>query len=777
MDLKNNLRTETGWEIIEKHFDPDQLVTTGSNFMIGNGYLGYRGTFAEWEADRYVACVVTDTWDMAEGSEWSELCTVPNALFTQLLVDGERLSAFTGESADDYRALDLRHGLNQRKTLWTAESGKRVRLEVEKFASYDNVHVVPMRYTFEALDDAEFTLVTGIDGEIWSLNGEHFVSYETFSQDDVLGMETVTGEFGIRIDVVEGVRLRGAEPTDVDVVEEERRILRRYTFALTAGERVTVEKVMVLYHSNDLATPRAQALTVAADALEAGYEALKTAHVPHWDEIWQASDLTIEGNLEDQVITRFNLYHATIATPTHAQLPIGARGLSCQVYQGAAFWDQETFNLPMYIYARPDIARRVLEYRYATLPGARHKAKRLGYDGAFYAWTSGKTGKELFPDYFFTNVLTGRKIHNHFNSWQIHISPDIVYALWRYYEATGDWAFVLDYGAEIAFEVARFLVSRAHFKMDKGRYEYIRLLGPDEYHENVDNNAYTNYLAHFALEKAGYIYHRMQVEAPDRLEALLERLQMDEHDVAAWQDMVARIYLPQPDPETKLIEQCDGFFDLEEITPEQLRERLIDPEEYWGWPNGIAVEAQVLKQADVLQLFALLPIFSKDVMRANYDYYEPHTEHGSSLSPSVHALIASCVDYADEAYRYFKEASTIDLYNASKKVMSGGTFLGGIHTAACGGVWLMVVQGFAGLKVDAHGLHLTPRLPDAWEALGFQLVYRYNTVAVNVSHHDVHLQADNENARPLIVHVNDAQIELAPGEREVVPLQLSPKTV
>jgi kojibiose phosphorylase len=223
MDLKNNLRTETGWEIIEKHFDPDQLVTTGSNFMIGNGYLGYRGTFAEWEADRYVACVVTDTWDMAEGSEWSELCTVPNALFTQLLVDGERLSAFTGESADDYRALDLRHGLNQRKTLWTAESGKRVRLEVEKFASYDNVHVVPMRYTFEALDDAEFTLVTGIDGEIWSLNGEHFVSYETFSQDDVLGMETVTGEFGIRIDVVEGVRLRGAEPTDVDVAGPDRR--------------------------------------------------------------------------------------------------------------------------------------------------------------------------------------------------------------------------------------------------------------------------------------------------------------------------------------------------------------------------------------------------------------------------------------------------------------------------------------------------------------------------------------------------------------------------
>ncbi len=763
-DLKNNLCTINGWQILEKTFDPDMIVTTGSNFMIGNGYLGYRGTFAEWEKERYVACTVTDTWDTAPGSEWRELCTVPNGLFAQLWVDGEMLSSFSGETSEYHRELDLRYGLNHRSVVWQGQSEKKIRYSVEKFASMDNYRLVPMRLTIEALDDIQIQLKCGIDGHIWSLNGEHFANYETIQRGDSFGIETRTYEFDIQIDVAVGLKFSGLEPIKSETIDEDQRSLRSFRFHLNQGDKFTVQQMMVVCHSNDVEDPRQNAFKEVKIALERGFDDLFSAHQREWDQIWDVSDIEIYGDIEAQTLTRFNLYQAMIATPTYAKLPIGARGLSCQVYQGAAFWDQETFNLPMYLYTRPSVGRRIIEYRYDTLPGARKKARDLGYYGAFYAWTSGKTGEELFPDRFFTDVLTGRKIHNHFNSWQIHISPDIVYALWLYYEASGDWDFMINYGAEIAFEVAQFLVSRVHFKMDKQRYEFIRLLGPDEYHENVDNNAYTNYLGQYALEKAAYIYQRLAVEDPQVLDALLAKIGFDRDVINDWVDISLRIYLPQPDPETELIEQCDDFFKLEDITPGELRKRLLDPEEYWGWPNGIAVEAQVLKQADVLQLFALLEDqFSKEVMRANYDYYEPRTEHGSSLSPSVHATVAAWVDYPLEAYRYFIEGATIDIYNASKKVMSGGTFLGGIHTAAAGAVWLMIVKGFAGFKLVSGKVHLLPKLPEQWDGVQFKLVIQGDNLTVEMYHDEITLSADAANNATLAICVADEDFQLSPG--------------
>ncbi len=763
MELQNNVHTDTTWEIYETHFEEDQFVTTGSNYMIGNGYLGYRGTFAEWDADRYVACIVTDTWDKAGEDEMRELCNVPNGLYTRLEVNGEPLSIFDGKTRNYRRSLDLRHGINRRAQTWKNAAGQTVTIKVEKFASYDNLHLVPMRYHIRAETDVELTLTTGIDGHVWSLSGEHFKSYAPLQDEALIALETRTVEFDTQVDVVEGVKITGAAPTATKIIEADRRILRQLTFVLQTGDEVTMEKVVSIYHSNDVEAPRAKALADVRAALDAGYATLKAAHAAHWDAIWDASDVEIEGNPEAQLLTRFNLYQNIIATPTHARLPIGARGLSCQVYQGAAFWDQEIFNLPIFLYTQPDVARNILEYRYVTLDGARKKAQRLGYYGAYYAWTSGKTGEELFPDFFFTNVLTGRKVRNHFNNWQIHISPDIVYALREYYQATQDWDFIVEYGAEIIFEVAQFLVAHAYFKKDKNRYEFIRLLGPDEYHENVDNNAFTNYQAHFTLDTAVTIYEQLQAKAPERLTALFEQLELDENDIANWREMVELIYLPQPDPETGLLEQCDGFFDLEDATPGELRERLIDPEEYWGWPNGVAVHAQVLKQADVLQLFALHDIFPLDVQRANYDYYEPRTEHGSSLSPSVHALIAARVGYADEAYRYFMIASTIDLYNKSKKVMSGGTFLGGIHTAAAGAVWQIIVQGFAGFEVQNGGITFQPALPEQWDAVAFKIVYRENPLRVRLTHQSLTVTSAAENTEAVAVTVGEQTQTVEPG--------------
>lgn len=761
MELKNNLHTQTGWEIAEDSFNPDQLVTTGSNFMIGNGYLGYRGTFAECEAEHYVACIVTDTYDKAPDGRWRELCNAPNGLYTRLRVDGEEVSLFEGKTTLHRRTLNLKHGVFSRRNEW---ADKAVSLDVEKFASYQNLHLLVMRYRVEVEQPAEVTLTTGIDGRVWNVEGEHFKEYNLSTQDDVDVIETVTYEQGIQVVVAAGFSLSGVAPDEVRVLEQERRLLREITFRLEPGDVLTMQKIAAIYSSNDMDDPHEAATGAVQEALPAGYDVLKSAHQAEWDAIWEASDIQIQGNLEAQIITRFNLYHNIIATPTHARLPIGARGLSCQVYQGAAFWDQEIFNLPMYVYTRPEIARNILRYRHDTLDGARGKAQRLGYEGAFYAWTSGKSGKELFPDFFFTDILTGRPIRNHFNDWQIHISPDIVYTVWQYYQASGDWDFMVDYGAEILFEVARFLFSRVHFRKDRDRYEIIRVLGPDEYHENVDNNVFTNYQSRYALEKAVAIYYQLKEQVPQKLESLLARLELDAHDIAAWQEIAASLYLPQPNPESKVFEQFDGYFELEDTTPDTLRERLVNPDEYWGGPNGVAVHTQVLKQADVLQLFVLHDWFSPEILRANYAYYEPRTEHGSSLSPSVHSIVASKAGCPDEAYKYFMVGATIDLYDASEKVMSGGSFLGGIHTAACGAVWQMIVQGFTGLKVDATGVGFEPALPETWERLGFKLVIRGNTLDVELTANTLTACAAASNPHTLKIQMNGETKTLAPGE-------------
>ena len=224
------------------------------------------------------------------------------------------------------------------------------------------------------------------------------------------------------------------------------------------------------------------------------------------------------------------------------------------------------------------------------------------------------------------------------------------------------------------------------------------------------------------------------------------------------------VYLPQPDSTSLLIEQFDGYFNLEDVFPEELRVRLLDSEEYWGWPNGVAVKTQVLKQADVLQLLVLHDFFPVEVVQANYNYYESRTEHGSSLSPSVHSLIASKIGNKEEAYAYFKEGATIDLYNASKKVMSGGSFLGGIHTAACGGTWLAIVQGFAGFKTDGNTISFKPWLPKHWKSFSFKVIVRGNLLRVQVKNEEFAIRADKKNMESVKIKVGRRIFHLKPGE-------------
>jgi trehalose/maltose hydrolase-like predicted phosphorylase len=827
MKLDNNVNaTADGWAIFEEEFVPDQLVTTGSNYMIGNGYLGYRGTFADDRRDQYVGCVLSDTYDNADG-RWKELVTVPNGLYTELTVDGAPLRWRDGGWDRYRRELSVRHGE------WKAEAEWRKRgisVVERRFAAYRDPHLLVSRMEITARKGLALGIRSGIDGDVWSLNGNHFIASEGAEAGDDLEIAAVTGESGYDIVVRQRSHLTFSDGMDVGSRLIERdgpRILRTLDLVLEKGQTIVLTTYCAIHATNDhrrgpnpftnVAIPEAlpaggdigiepgtrtvrmpesaderrqllarldpdrpslevvQAAATAslARATEAGWDALLAEQHQEWERRWEDMDIAVGGDPTAQILLRYNIYHNIIATPAHTDhLPIGARGLSCQAYQGAAFWDQEIFNLPMFLFSAPEIARSILIYRYRTLDGARRKARELGYDGAYYAWISGDSGEEICPSFFFKDVLSGRAIRTHFNDWQIHVSPDISYTIWKYVTVTHDWEYIRSYGAEILFEVARFLTSRVHYRVDRERYEIARVLGPDEYHENVDNNFFTNFQARFALRYAGEVYARLTEDTDEggraALDRLMEKIRLRPEEAKRWRDVAEGLYVPEP-TESGVIPQFDGFFRLEDTTPEEIRARLLDPGEYWGWPNGIAVHTQVSKQADVAQIFVLHPqAYPREVMRANWEYYEPRTQHGSSLSPAVYAIVAAWVGHMEDAQRYFMKSCTVDLYNDNKAV-SGGTFIGGIHTAACGISWQIVVLGFAGLFLTADGFGFGPHLPEGWNRLSF-VVKRWGArLTVTITPAEVTVENFAAATRSISVTVGAATEAVGPGERRAIP--------
>ncbi|MGA9278112.1 glycosyl hydrolase family 65 protein [Ilumatobacter sp.] len=746
MQIGEHVRTDTGWEVVDESPTDDRGITIGSNFMIGNGYVGYRGTRPDQRADGFVGCFVSDTHDMADGVR-RELASVPNGLYVRLSADGLPLTFDPAQAAEV--ELDVRTGECTHRSTWTNGTSEAL-VSVRRFASLDDLHLMMQQVTVVATHEMELRVHTGIDPEVWSLHGDHLGRVITTREDGLATARCTTPESKVDIAVASSWRF-GPDSSQ-----------------LWPGDDITITSAMAVATSNDDDVPFGpleRSFESAESAIELGYREALERSATRWADFWDTADVVIQGEstMAAQAALRFSIWHNRIATPAHSdRLPIGARGLSCQAYQGAAFWDQEMFNLPAFLLTAPEIARSILVYRWRTLDGARRKAERLGYEGAFYAWISGTTGDELCPDFFFDDVITGRPIRNHFNVWQMHISPDIALTVERYWNVTGDDGFIVDHGAEIVFEVATFVSSFVTFVPHRDRYEIIRLLGPDEWHENVDNEVFTNRVTQIALGAALRIHGWMAEQHPDRL------AELDVGDrVDRWRDVHEKLYVPEPDADSLLIEQFDGFFALEDTTPEVLSERLIHPEEYWGWPNGVAVHTQVSKQPDVVQLFAVDPTYPLDVQRANYAFYEPRCAHGSSLSHSVHATVAARLasiepDLIDQAVEYFMATATLDLESTQQDSV-GGTFIGGMHTAANAGAYQTAVFGFGGVRIADGRVCIAPAVPPAWTSITFALVIRGQRLDVTASH-DGHVVT----SRP----TNDARVELVVGDAD--PAELEP---
>lgn len=710
------LRRAALWRVSEPAFDPERQHHHETVFTTGNGYLGTRGTLEErYPGDRQ-ATFIHGIYD-DRPIIFTELANAPDWTTFEIWVDGERFSMERGAVSAYARWLDLRTGALHRRLRWTPEGGKPVDLHFSRFASLADEHTLALRVAVTPLEaDAHVRVRAMLDSRV---ENHHYLHWNQISQ-NVSGEEaslvvctrstakTVALAARLAVAGLDGPVL-GRDCPGCPALEVEGRV--------AAGRAATFEKFVSVFTIRDSDDPLAAAREQAAALAAAGFDALFAENARAWDEFWAASDVVIEGDDEAQLALRHGLFQLRIAAPTRDErVSIGAKTLSGFVYAGHVFWDTEIFALPFFTFTQPALARNMLMYRYHALPGARRKAAANGFSGAQFPWESAETGDEVTPTWVPDPHDPKKLIRIWTGDIQIHISADVAYALHQYWQATGDDEFWRAVAIPVILETAVFWGARAEPEAD-GRFSLRDVIGCDEYHEHVDNNAYTNAMARWHLQTALAALDWLNARDPARAGELSALLDLTPERLARWRAVIDGLIFLH-DPETGLIEQFEGFFGLKDVDWPAFEGRTESMQALLGIEK--TNRYKVLKQADVIALLALLgDTFDRKTWQANWDYYVPITDHeyGSSLGPAMHAWVAARLGQPDVAYEHFLRAARADLADVR------GNAGEGIHAASAGGLWEAVVFGFAGLRLTQEGPALDPHLPPHWKRLAFRVQY------------------------------------------------------
>jgi kojibiose phosphorylase len=717
----------TDWTLKETQFEPQQLQVRETVFTIGNGYLGTRGSFEEGYPRAWPATLIHGVYD-AVPVVYTELVNCPDWLPLTVIVNGEssatmpeRFRLDQGEILSYERQLDLRWGILSRSVRWRSRSGKTIDLHFERFASLADEHVLGLRCLITPVDFAgDIEVQVSINGYSENQGFNHWELLDQGQTDGEIWLYARTRSSHIELGMASRITLGGIN-TPFQVKSAPGYPTLSASFAAAMGCTIVVEKVVTVVTSRDVSAP----MPIAQEKLAKlpSYAELLSDHKQTWDTVWQTSDVVIEGDLRAQLAVRYNLFQLLISAPRRDdRVSIPAKTLSGFGYRGHIFWDTEIFILPVFTLTQPALARNLLTYRYHTLEGARRKAKYYGYKGAMFAWESADTGDEVTPRWSLPHDPYASDVRIWCRDREIHISADIAYAVWQYWQTTEDDAWMRDYGAEIILDTAVFWMSRVEWNSHQERYEIREVIGADEYHEHVNNNAFTNRMARWNLEKAVSVYEWLHHTFPERATELEDKLELTAERLNRWRDIAVYLWIPYK-PATELIEQFEGFFQLDDIHLEDYEPRIQSIQAMLG------IEAtnkrQVIKQPDVLMLLYLMRQsqefpYTLNGLRKNWDYYASRTDitYGSSLGPAIHAILAADLGDTTTAYQRFMQAALVDLEDTR------GNAADGIHGASAGGVWQAIAFGFGGIRFQDAKPVATPHLPPGWTRLQFKLHWR-----------------------------------------------------
>ena len=739
---------DPAWLLTEAGYDPLRQSSRETRLAISNGFLGVRGVRALTRGEGRIAAGRTSVAGLFDTGSSPRAVPArapgPDWLRIRLATSSGPIAQDPDEVSDHHMTLDMKRGLvstefqhaeadDLRLRILSLRlvslSQRRIGLQTLRLMIDGGVADMVLEATFEGLDLGSIATAREQDLGVW----------RTRRSDKGLA---VASRASLTID---GRQLEGQA---LDPFHW------RWSWKTHPGQRVDFTRIVAFSRADTAGSDLDEgARSDLAAAWRDGPTQLVAAHAEAWAQRWAASDVRVEGDPDAQKALRFALYHLNGAVnPDDEQVSIGARALTGDDYLGHTFWDTEIFLLPFYTFTWPRAARALLMYRFHTLDAARAKAAAMGWRGALYAWESADTGEEatpeqlVGPDRRVVDILTGQQ--------EQHISADVAYAAWQYWQATGDAVFLCEAGAEILLETGRFWADRATPGVD-GLNHIRQVIGPDEYHEGVDDNAFTNQMARWNIRRALEVAALLAARWPAVWTRLSGQLDLTAAELTAWA-RVADTMVTGMDGTTGLIAQFDGFRDLEDIDITAYAGRSVPMDVVLGRARTAA--SQVIKQADVVALLALLPeTFSREAVQTNFSYYEPRCGHGSSLSRALHGVVAARLGQADKALAYLRQSSAIDLADTHVAIA------GGIHIAAQGGVWMIAILGLAGLSLRDDGLSLEPRLPAAWSSLTFPVQWRGRQIRIGIDRVLRRLEATLEAGAPMAVWVEGDRYELGPA--------------
>lgn len=713
IEMKGN-KYDINWCLTEETYDPEKSKHYEGLFTQGNGYMDVRGSY-----DEGVSCVnqareyerkpanVTLEKHLKEQSNWgtyipgivgkhphlmTEIINLPYFFETGFCINGETLDMNESKITGYKRWLDMRDGSLNRHLTWHTKEGQVVEMEFFRFISKENAHLAISQIKLKlASGNGEVTFFGGVNVGVRTNGFNHFTGTENSAIDKNTIQVSVDTNGGNKVVILS--KLLANRKVSTVTLGDEKRGFTTGTLELGEGEELVIQRIITVATDRDkvkeVTDPFETCTTTMDYAIESGCDVLLKRHQDKWKEYWNRSDVIIEGDDRVQKALRMSIYHLLRAdNDRDDRVAICAKGYAGAAYFGRYFWDTEISLLPFFIYTNPEAAKKLLLFRYNTLEGAKRNATSYGYKGARYPWESSVSGDEECANWQYADH-------------EIHVTADIVYAIMHYVFATEDIDFIRKYGIDIMVETARYWCTRVDRFAD-GSYQLLGVMGPDEYLPITNNNRYTNKMVKYSLEQTIFWLEQFRPE----------HLHVTDDEIALFKDVAANLKLDLDSPEGVIL-QCDEFLNYADIDFDTVwKDRSKCFGTYISQERNYRSKA--LKQADVLEMMMLFKNeFTKEELRANYDYYEPITTHDSSLSAAVHGIIAAWLGKEDEAMAFLNRVINIDMDDNKLGAEEG------IHIANCGGLWQLVVFGFAGMKTafESDEIVFEPHLPKGWKKI------------------------------------------------------------
>lgn len=634
------------------------------------------------------------------------------------------------------RKLDLRSGTYRRELIWHLDDGKILKVVFTRLVSMTMSHLGLQRVEFEPLNfSGSVDICAGLDFSIiHEERGEcMWSSLRSGEQGSTTAIMARTVNTANKL--FSSFSLQSSQPLQLTRVEHEKFIGQSFTMDLAQGKATHFTKLVINYSDSESAHTAeelwSKGLALAESANQLSDTQIFADQTAYWNGIWETSDIRIEGDPENQQGIRFCIFQ--LYQTYHGDHPgfnIGAKGLTGEVYRGLAFWDTESYCLPFYMFNNPKAARSLLDFRYKTLPQAMQRAKDVDCDGACYpiATIDGTESCDLWQH----------------SNLQLHVGTAISYGIWHYVKNTGDKEFLHSKGAEMLIQISRFYATRGQWGQQSGKYGYFGVMGPDEFQLMVNNNCYINLMAQKSFEYTLDTLSEMKEQAPEAFAMVAEKTGLRDEELSDWKNKADNMKIPV-DEVTGVFEEHDGFFDMPHIDIHSIP--VTEFPLYSNWSYDRLYRYDMIKQPDVLMfMFLYNGQFSKEAKLANYEYYESRCIHESSLSPSIHSILASEIGKPEEAYSFFEFATRLDLDNYNRNTREG------LHTTSIAAAWMNIVYGFGGMRSDGDRLSFQPSLPERWNEYSFQVMYEGVLLRILVNKTSVTLTAINGGSTDITVY-------------------------